>query len=113
MGCGTNSSAQGIIGMHAYSIIDVKEIKNVGLDFFRDKLVDRSLGNVSGFTSFDGTVRLLKIRNPHGKGAWGGERERANRGTVRTDSFDFECVLCLQGNGKENLAIIVIRGRSC
>ena len=73
MGCGTNSSAQGIIGMHAYSIVDVKEIKNVGLDFFRDKLSDRTLGNVSGFTSFDGTVRLLQIRNPHGKGEWKGE----------------------------------------
>lgn len=73
MGCGTSSSAQGIIGMHAYSIVDVKEIKNVGLDFFHDKMMDRTLGNVSGFTSFDGTVRLLKIRNPHGKGEWKGE----------------------------------------
>ena len=26
-----------------------------------------------GFTEFDGKVRLLKIRNPHGKGEWKGE----------------------------------------
>jgi len=73
MGCGTSSSAQGIIGMHAYSIIQVREIKGVGLDFFRDKMIDRTLGNVSGFIEFDRTVRLLRIRNPHGKGEWKGE----------------------------------------
>ena len=68
MGCGTSSSAAGIIGMHAYSILDVCEIKNVGFGFFKDKVFDRTLGGVSGFTEFDGTVRLLRIRNPHGKG---------------------------------------------
>jgi hypothetical protein len=70
MGCGTSSSAVGIIGMHAYSILDVREVKNVGVEFFADKLQDRTLGNVSGFTQFDGTVRLLQIRNPHGKGTF-------------------------------------------
>ena len=73
MGCATSSSAVGIVGMHAYSILDVQEVKNVGLGFFTDKLADRTLGNVSGFTEFDGTVRLLRIRNPHGKGEWQGE----------------------------------------
>jgi len=66
MGCGTSSSQAGIVGMHAYSILDVREVRNVGIDFFRDKLAQRTLGNVSGFTEFDGTVRLLRIRNPHG-----------------------------------------------
>lgn len=73
MGCGTDSSQAGIVGMHAYSILDVREIRNVDVGFFREKLQDRSLGNVSGFTEFDGTVRLLRIRNPHGRGEWQGE----------------------------------------
>jgi len=73
MGCGTSTSQGGIVGMHAYSILDVREIRNVGLDFFRDKLAQGTLGNVSGFTDLDGTVRLLRIRNPHGQGEWKGE----------------------------------------
>jgi hypothetical protein len=73
MGCGTSTSQVGLVGRHAYSILDVREIHNIGLDFFRDKLVNRTLGNVSGFTEFDGTVRLLRIRNPHGQGEWKGE----------------------------------------
>jgi hypothetical protein len=73
MGCGTDSSAGGLIGMHAYSILDVRELTNVGVDFFRDRLVKGTLGNVSGFTEYDGKLRLLRVRNPHGKGEWKGE----------------------------------------
>ena len=68
MGCATDNSAGGIVGMHAYSLLDVVEVKNVAMEFFREKLQDRTLGNVSGFTEIDGTVRLLQIRNPHGRG---------------------------------------------
>ena len=71
MGCGTSSSAVGIIGMHAYSILDVVEVKNVDFKFFMETGVAH--GNVSGFTEYDGTVRLLKIRNPHGQGEWKGD----------------------------------------
>jgi hypothetical protein len=71
MGCGTDSSAVGIIGMHAYSILDVKEIQNVDVEFFKDQLVSGTLGNASGFTEYDGKVRLLRIRNPHGKVRYG------------------------------------------
>ncbi|CAB9523127.1 Calpain-type cysteine protease DEK1 [Seminavis robusta] len=73
IGCATDSSAGGIIGRHAYSILDVHELKNVPAEFFHNKLADRSLGNVSGFTSFDQTLRLVRIRNPHGRGEWKGE----------------------------------------
>ena len=59
MGCGTATSQVGIIGMHAYSILDVVEVRNVGVGFFQEKLADRSLGNVSGFTEFDGTVSKI------------------------------------------------------
>lgn len=71
MGCGTSSSAVGIIGMHAYSILDVQEVKNVDFRFFQETGVAH--GNVSGFTEYDGTVRLLRIRNPHGQGEWKGD----------------------------------------
>lgn len=71
MGCGTTCSAAGIIGMHAYSILDVREVKNVAFSFFQETGVAH--GNVSGFTEYDGTVRLLRIRNPHGKGEWKGD----------------------------------------
>merc|ERR1712151_1381018 len=76
--------------MHAYSILDVQEVKNVDIDFFREAMINGTHGNVSGFTEFDGTVRLLRIRNPHGKGEWKGdfsdgskmwEKLLANRGT--------------------------------
>ena len=95
MGCGTSNSQAGIIGMHAYSILDVREVKNVGMDFFRDKLAQGTLGNVSGFTELDGTVRLLRIRNPHGKSEWKGDfsdkspiwqKLMENRSNGRTDS---------------------------
>ena len=48
MGCAVSNSEEGLIGMHAYSILDVREIKNVSVEFFREKLMNRTLGNVSG-----------------------------------------------------------------
>jgi len=73
MGCGTSTSQVGIVGGHAYSILDVREVTNVGVEFFTDKLLQGTLGGVSGFTEYDGTVRLLRIRNPHGQGEWKGQ----------------------------------------
>ena len=73
MGCGTSQSQVGVVGMHAYSILDVREIKNVRFDFFLNEAV-RGMGGVSGFvdTAAQGIVRLLRIRNPHGRGEWQG-----------------------------------------
>jgi len=59
--------------MHAYSILEVRELENVGVGFFREEMERGDKGNVSGFTGLDGKVRLLRIRNPHGKGEWQGE----------------------------------------
>jgi len=73
MGCGTDchNSEAGIVGMHAYSILDVREISNVDQSFFCHH---PTIGNVSGFTNHDdGKVRLLRIRNPHGQGEWKGD----------------------------------------
>ena len=61
MGCGTTTSQVGIVGMHAYSILDVRQVTNVSIDFFREKLAQGTLGGVSGFTEYDGIVRLLRI----------------------------------------------------
>ena len=71
MGCGTAGGRDlqevGLMGHHAYSILDIRE-------FHISRLTKHTseIGNVSGFGN-DGIVRLLKIRNPHGQGEWKGD----------------------------------------
>jgi len=75
MGCATGGGRDlnevGLVGHHAYSILDVREFH---ISPYTDIMSSNSrseIGNVSGFGD-DGILRLLKIRNPHGKGEWKG-----------------------------------------
>lgn len=56
MGCATASNpdlrAVGLVGNHAYSILDCREVRAAHLE--------------------NGRVRLLRVRNPHGVGEWNG-----------------------------------------
>jgi hypothetical protein len=109
MGCATDHSAGGIIGMHAYSLLDVLEVKNVAIEFFREKLLDRTLGNVSGFTELDGMVRLLQIRNPHGRGKPRHLKPKSGSLHISPVSESSRS----QGNGKGNLVTRARCGRNC
>eukprot|EP00397_Hematodinium_sp_SG-2012_P015064 GEMP01015335.1.p1 GENE.GEMP01015335.1~~GEMP01015335.1.p1 ORF type:complete len:884 (+),score=179.77 GEMP01015335.1:241-2892(+) len=64
MGCATTGvrglGQVGLVPNHAYSILDLREFPNM---HHGDK-------NVTGFT--DATLRLVRIRNPHGRGEWNG-----------------------------------------
>lgn len=68
MGCATAGNPElkevGLCGNHAYSILDIREIH--GAQF---------AGKPAGYggAQQDGSVRLLRIRNPHGVGEWSGE----------------------------------------
>ncbi|CAD7949985.1 unnamed protein product [Amoebophrya sp. A25] len=77
MGCGTSGGGGqlrevGLVGNHAYSILTVKELRMNSLPTGVAADLLRGCGNVSGFGS-DGVLRLLKIRNPHGRGEWKGD----------------------------------------
>lgn len=69
MGCGTDSNPElkevGLCGSHAYSILDVREAR---------MLPSAAAASSSSSTLRGGeeSVRLLRIRNPHGQGEWNG-----------------------------------------
>lgn len=88
VGCATAESGEGIVGMHAYSILEVRELDNARLGHQRAMTdyihLDADARGGSSKWCFvgedkdgsnwgcDGIVRLVKIRNPWGKREWQG-----------------------------------------
>mmetsp|Transcript_13759 Transcript_13759/g.55169 ORF Transcript_13759/g.55169 Transcript_13759/m.55169 type:complete len:406 (-) Transcript_13759:9341-10558(-) len=93
MGCATATGGDGLVGMHAYSILEVKTLTGLlpGIqtkmhEYFPRKRIssadtvqpppqDRAEDQIAD----DGSLRVLRIRNPWGKrewkGAWGSNSE--------------------------------------
>ena len=70
MGCSTDPDPSlqdvGLFDMHAYSILDVREVFHRSLSPQHGHIPPKLLGGN------ENSVRLLKIRNPHGVGEWTG-----------------------------------------
>jgi|TARA_B110000008_G_C16977192_1_gene566353 hypothetical protein len=70
LGCATSFSAEGIVGHHAYSILEVREMHGVKKGV-QTKLPEVLHGKKPAVETE--MLRLLKIRNPWGKKEWRGE----------------------------------------
>ena len=72
LGCATSFSSEGIVGHHAYSILEIRELHGVqkGVQL---KLAD-AFGSSSGRSAVEKeSLRMIKLRNPWGKREWRGE----------------------------------------
>jgi hypothetical protein len=96
MGAGTMSTGAGVVGHHAYSVLDVRELHGfvVGqqkkLTSFFKKKHDTRDGNRAAAGLEEGVapehaeaLRLLKIRNPWGKKEWEGQFGRQSEQWTR------------------------------
>ena len=80
MGCSAYASGEGIVGCHAYSILEVREISNATLGY--QMKVDEWTTGASTQSSYNKrqeeyiseyeTIRVLKLRNPWGKKEFNG-----------------------------------------
>ena len=77
MGCSAYVSGEGIVGCHAYSILEVREISNANLGY--QMKVDEWTSGLSTcnkkheeYISEYETIRVLKLRNPWGKKEFSG-----------------------------------------
>ena len=78
MGCSAYVSGEGIVGCHAYSILEVREISNANLGYQMkvDEWTSSKLSSCNKkheeYISEYETIRVLKLRNPWGKKEFNG-----------------------------------------
>jgi hypothetical protein len=72
MGVATSQGGDGLVGGHAYSVLDVLEFQNVRVGE-QQRMTDFFRGGGPVKKKQRTTVRLLRIRNPWGKREWKGE----------------------------------------